>query len=152
GRGAEGAQAPATSKGPSRYGEDVVLRGSGWQVRKREYQGRTYYDLQVRGTWDRSPAQVLKEAIPEIQRAIKEGRINGPVGYTQWIGRKALRYLIFQDGLRVQLGNNIWAGTGLIRRVLDFMAEFNHDGGEDQEEEFANNVPSDDDEEEEKKD
>jgi hypothetical protein len=147
GRGAEGAQVPATSKGPTyRNGEDVVLRGQGWVVRKREYQGRTYYDLQVRGTWDRSPAQILREAIPEIQKAIEEKRLGGPVGYTQWVGRKPLRYLIFADGLRVQVGNGVWAGTGLVRRIYEFMAPFNRGGNGVDEDAGYDNLPGDEDE------
>jgi hypothetical protein len=147
GRGADGAQAPATYKGPtSRSGEDVVLSGRGWAVVKREYQGRIYYDLRVRPMWDRSPAQILKEAVPAVQKAIEEKKIDGPVGYTMWIGRKAVRYLIFADGLRVQVGNGVWAGTGLLRRVLEFMEQFNRGGNGADEDSGYDNLPGDEDE------
>jgi hypothetical protein len=147
GRGAEGAQAPAVTKGPtSKDREDVVLSGRGWWVQKREYQGRVFYDLRVRGTWDKSPAQILREAIPEIQRAIAEKKIDGPVGYTQWIGRKAVRYLIFADGLRVQVGNGVWAGTGLLRRIYEFMEQFNRGGNGADEDAGYDSLPEDEDE------
>ncbi len=147
GRGADGAQAPATYKGPtSRSGEDVVLRGQGWVVRKREYQGRVYYDLTVRGTWDMSPAEILKQAIPAVQKAIEEKKIDGPVAYTQWVGRKPLRFLIFPDGLRVQMGKNVWAGTGLVRRIYEFMAPFNRGGNGVDEDAGYDNLPGDEDE------
>jgi hypothetical protein len=93
-----------------------------------------------------SPAEILKQAIPVVQKAIEEKKIDGPVAYTQWVGRKPLRFLIFPDGLRVQMGKNVWAGTGLVRRIYEFMAPFNRGGNGVDEDAGYDNLPEDEDE------
>lgn len=122
------------SKTGASQGGAVVASGRGWFVTKREYNGRVFYDLRVRGTFDMAPAQVLREAIPAVQKLIAEGKIDAPVTYTQWIGKKTVRYLIMKDAVMVQI--NMWAGVGLLRRVMELVEAFtkaSNGGGEDAE-------------------
>ncbi|MEM1668346.1 MAG: hypothetical protein QXM53_06775 [Thermofilaceae archaeon] len=138
-------QTQAFSKaGVSQRGaEYVVASGRGWAVVRRAVGDREFLDLRVRASFDRSVAQILEEAIPKIQQLQREGKIQGPVGYTQWIGKKPVRYLIFQDGLRVKLSDNLWAGSGFLRRLCELVSKFSKEpqDGEEEVDEFVNNIP-----------
>lgn len=103
---------------------------------------REFLDLRVRASFDRSVVQILEEAIPKIQELQRKGII-GPVGYTWWIGRTPLRFLIFQDGLRVKLSDSLWAGSGLLRRIYELVSKFSKEpqDGEEEVDEFVNNIP-----------
>lgn len=104
---------------------------------------REFLDLRVRASFDRSVAQILEEAIPKIQELQRKGEIKGPVGYTWWIGRTPLRFLIFQDGVRVKLSDSLWAGSGLLRRIYELVSKFSKEpqDGEEEVDEFVNNIP-----------
>ncbi|MEM0469162.1 MAG: hypothetical protein QXT27_08240 [Pyrobaculum sp.] len=137
-------QTPSESaKAPIRGAEYVVASGRGWVVTVRKVGDREFLDLRVRASFDKSVAQILEEAIPKIQQLQREGKIKGPVGFTQWIGRKPIRYLIFPDGLRVRLADNLWAGSGLLRRICELVSKFSKEpqDGEEEVDEFVNNIP-----------
>lgn len=100
---------------------------------------REFLDLRVRANFDKPVAQILEEAIPKIQELQRKGEIKDPVGYTLWIGRTPLRFLIFQDGLRVKLSDNLWAGGGLLRRIYELVSKFSDE--EEEVDESINNIP-----------
>lgn len=136
-------QAFSKAGAPIRGAEYVVASGRGWAVVTRKVGDREFLDLRVRASFDRSVAQILEEAIPKIQQLQREGKIKGPVGYTWWIGRTPLRFLIFQDGLRVKLSDSLWAGSGLLRRIYELVSKFSKEPQDEEEEvdEFVNNIP-----------
>lgn len=131
------------ARAPQRGVGNVVASGRGWAVVRRTVGDREFLDLRVRASFDRSVVQILEEAIPKIQELQRKGEIKGPVGYTWWIGRTPLRFLIFQDGLRVKLSGNLWAGSGLLRRIYELVSKFSKEpqDGEEEVDEFINNIP-----------
>ena len=134
---------PEQARASQRGAGNVVAGGRGWVVVARQVGDREFLDLRVRATFEKSVAQILEEAIPKIQQLQREGKIKGPVGYTQWIGRKPIRYLIFPDGLRVRLADNLWAGPGLLRHICELVSKSSKapQDGEEEVDEFVNNIP-----------